>query len=296
MRGTASEFLRQQPPYRDNLSWLYGYRDCVAKDDVETVAWYRRSAIAGDAEAQAKLAERYLDGHGVEADETAAVGWLRAAAESGDAFAKFQLGYMFGNGNGVVRDLPQSYRWFALAAIDMSDRSDRGQDVLGRAASANLALGHLAFVASLMTAEQRRHAEALVRTSDIERLPSPTYQPGSRQTPNLPPLARAEPIPFGRWALDRLVSQGKLRHATQADIEAWRNGGRNTLNRLPAGSGLLEVGRTYVVLGKVTLPRGLIGSATVNFIVPSKASVPKGEGGRNRFFSMADHRCEPDCR
>jgi hypothetical protein len=110
------------------------------------------------------------------------------------------------------------------------------------------------------------------------------------------PLARAEPIPFGRWALDRLVSQGKLRHATQADIEAWRNGGRNTLNRLPAGSGLLEVGRTYVVLGKVTLPRGLIGSATVNFIVPSKASVPKGEGGRNRFFSMADHRCEPDCR
>jgi hypothetical protein len=203
---------------------------------------------------------------------------------------------MFANGNGVTRDLPRSYRWFALAAIDLADRSDRGREMVGRAASADLALGHLAFVASLMTAEQKRQAEDLLRTSDIERLPGPTYEPGNRQTPRAPDLAPAPPVPFGQWALDMLVSQGKLRYATRGDIEAWRNGGRNTLSRLPAGSGLLEVGRTYVVLGKFTLPRGPLGSTGVNFIVPSNVSAPAGEPGRNRFFSMTDYRCRPDCR
>src|SRR5689334_22672314 len=64
----------------------------------------RPLADAGDAGAQAQLAEMYARGAGVEPDVAEAAQWYRKAAEGGDANAQQQLGSMLSAGRGVELD------------------------------------------------------------------------------------------------------------------------------------------------------------------------------------------------
>ena len=80
------------------------------------MAWFRKAAEQGDAEAQSNLGYAYDTGRGVPQDYTQAVAWYRKAAEQGEADAQYQLGVMYANGQGVPQDAVSAYMWFNLSA------------------------------------------------------------------------------------------------------------------------------------------------------------------------------------
>ena len=75
-----------------------------------------RVALAGDAHAQAGLAERYSSGHGVEKDLFRASIWYRRAAESGCAEAQYQIGVMLLEGEGMTEDSVEGLEWIFRAS------------------------------------------------------------------------------------------------------------------------------------------------------------------------------------
>ena len=58
----------------------------------------------------------YDNGRGVAQDDTQAVAWYRKAAEQGDANAQHRLGWMYENGRGVAQDYSLSMDWYQRAA------------------------------------------------------------------------------------------------------------------------------------------------------------------------------------
>jgi hypothetical protein len=58
----------------------------------------------------------YQSGRGVKKDHAAAIAWLRKAAENGSAEAQYELGYAYSEGNGVPEDPQEAVRWYRLAA------------------------------------------------------------------------------------------------------------------------------------------------------------------------------------
>ena len=75
-----------------------------------------RVALDGDVHAQARLAERYSSGHGVEKDLYRAIIWYRRAAEGGCAEAQYQIGVMLLDGEGVTEDSTEALEWIFRAA------------------------------------------------------------------------------------------------------------------------------------------------------------------------------------
>ena len=70
---------------------MYGKGQGVAKDEAESVRWYRKAAAQGNAAAQCNLGISYSNGQGVAKDEAEAVRWFRRAAAQGDADARAAL-------------------------------------------------------------------------------------------------------------------------------------------------------------------------------------------------------------
>lgn len=87
-----------------------------AKDDQQAVAWYRKAAEQGDAQAQYVLGLMYFDGRGVVQDDQQAQAWYRKAAEQGYASAQVNLGLMHVSGRGVPKDDAQAVAWLRKAA------------------------------------------------------------------------------------------------------------------------------------------------------------------------------------
>ena len=95
---------------------MYADGKGVPKSDTEAVAWFRKAAEQGLAQAQNKLGYLYLDGKGVPKDEKKAVEWIRKAAEQGNyANGQDSLGEMYRDGRGVPQDNIRAYMWFDLA-------------------------------------------------------------------------------------------------------------------------------------------------------------------------------------
>lgn len=82
----------------------------------EGIEQLRRSADAGYAPAQYRLAKFYEHGDGVEADLTVARQWSERAASSGNVRAMHDLGVYFARGDGGRRDEAAAFRWFRQAA------------------------------------------------------------------------------------------------------------------------------------------------------------------------------------
>ena len=76
----------------------------------------RTRAEAGDANAQSKLGERYLQGLGVEKNGAEAENWIRKAAEQGSATAQYNLATMYDAGQGVQTDKAQALKWYLKSA------------------------------------------------------------------------------------------------------------------------------------------------------------------------------------
>src|SRR5438132_295390 len=93
------------------LGFCYATGQGVAKDEVEAVKWYRKAAEQNLADAQCNLGFCYQNGTGVAKDEAEAVKLYRKAAEQNHADAQYNLGYCYQNGDGVVKDYSEAYKW-----------------------------------------------------------------------------------------------------------------------------------------------------------------------------------------
>src|SRR6266581_4096439 len=81
------------------------------KADQKPLAEVKAKAQAGDADSQAELGLRYLDGKGVAKNQVEAVKWFRKAAEQNLAKAQYNLGLCFYAGEGVAKDQVQAVKW-----------------------------------------------------------------------------------------------------------------------------------------------------------------------------------------
>jgi uncharacterized protein len=142
----AFPFQSLAGPYEDGKE---AFRN---QDYDKAIAIWRPLADAGDAHAQARLAELYLgglgvtqdydrafsyaskatdrgiargeyilgtmyrDGKGVEKDVARAIALFRQAADQDFAWAQYALGLIYFVGEGARKDLVEAYQWIALAA------------------------------------------------------------------------------------------------------------------------------------------------------------------------------------
>ena len=108
-----------------------------------------------------------------------------------------------------------------------------------------------------------------------------------------------EAFPSGQKGLDRLVEMGRLRLATQRDIDAWVDAASAAYRRFDP-SMKVEMpfqGRdTYVVLGPMEVPGGLYGAHSVSFLVPDGVPMPSGNAGHSTIYMIKDGGCRgPGC-
>lgn len=94
------------------------------------------------------------------------------------------------------------------------------------------------------------------------------------------------PILFGRPALQRLVKEGVLSPATQADIDQWRSNG--TLSpKPPSFVQELDLARTYVVRQHFQMPPGVNGLAASAFIIPPGGREPKARSITENVYLLS---------
>ena len=103
--------------------WMLGNHYMAAKDEIEAVKWYRKSAEQGQILAQDSLALCYERGTGVKENRTEATKWRRRAANQGDQEAQLMLGYDYRLGDGVPVDNIGAYKWFNLASAQGSENA-----------------------------------------------------------------------------------------------------------------------------------------------------------------------------
>jgi TPR repeat protein len=85
--------------------------------NVEAVAWYRKAAEQGHADAQCNLATCYEYGKGLDKEDLVeAVEWYRKAAEQGHEWAQWNLGNCYAYGQGVDEDPVEAVAWYRKAA------------------------------------------------------------------------------------------------------------------------------------------------------------------------------------
>lgn len=93
----------------------------------------------------------------------------------------------------------------------------------------------------------------------------------------------------GRRGVEQLIKEGKLRRATQEDIDSWVAKASEEYKRLNPDLRVehrMRLGRTLVVLDKLTLPNGMYGAHSAAFIVPSDVPFPDGPRCHNEFYMM----------
>jgi hypothetical protein len=88
----------------------------VPRDKAAGLAWYRKAADQGCAEAQCSLGLALYNGDGVPVDEAESVVWYRKAAEQGHAGAQYTLAYAYSYGRGVPVDKTTAEGWYRKAA------------------------------------------------------------------------------------------------------------------------------------------------------------------------------------
>lgn len=88
----------------------------VANPTAAQLVALRAAAAEGDAEAQTRLAVRYLNGDGVTADPSLAAQYLEQASIQGYSEAQYRLAQMYENGHGRKRDSQLAFFWYDSAA------------------------------------------------------------------------------------------------------------------------------------------------------------------------------------
>ena len=110
--------------YELGNAYFYGKLG-MAKDYVEAVQWFRKSAEQNFAKAQMTLGVCYGVGYGVTKDDAQAMQWYRKAADQNFAAAQSTLSSRYERGEGVERDVVEAYKWILLAAGNGSSNAKR---------------------------------------------------------------------------------------------------------------------------------------------------------------------------
>lgn len=115
----AAEKGHKKAQYRVGLCYDKGRG--VAEDDVQAVAWYRKSADQGFAKAQNQLGKCYKNGEGIAKDEKKAVELFMKAAKQDNADGMYQLAKCYLTGKGVAKDEAKARSWVRKAVRDEDD-------------------------------------------------------------------------------------------------------------------------------------------------------------------------------
>jgi len=91
-------------------------RAVEAKRFADALSILRPLADAGNAHAQTRLGDAYVEGRGIPRDDAAAGRWYEKAALQGETGAQVKLAAMYLNGNGVLRNYNLAYVWYGTAA------------------------------------------------------------------------------------------------------------------------------------------------------------------------------------
>lgn len=94
------------------------YESNAPQDYTQAFLWFSKAAEHGLSYAQYKIGSMYKSGKGVTQNYTEAVRWLCKATEQGVDDAKFELGFMFENGQGVEQSYIAAYGLYNLIATD----------------------------------------------------------------------------------------------------------------------------------------------------------------------------------
>lgn len=76
----------------------------VAQSLENAISWYRKAALAGDADAMLQMGLAYADGRGVKQSWTDATQWLLKGAEAGNAEAQSYFALCLLQGKGIATD------------------------------------------------------------------------------------------------------------------------------------------------------------------------------------------------
>jgi len=93
------------------------YKVGVSSDPGKAAQCFLEAAKQGNAEAQRRLADLYIQGRGVKRSFKDASHWYLEAAEQGDFKAQFELACLLEYGQGVDKDLPGALKWYQEAAL-----------------------------------------------------------------------------------------------------------------------------------------------------------------------------------
>ena len=103
---------------------------------------------------------------------------------------------------------------------------------------------------------------------------------------------------YGRAGLEKLAWEGKVRPATQADINAAISRESEGLPEFAPGEGLqnpwLSPGSTWVILDAIKLPNGLAGSGILSFILPDSVPEPEGDPAHTETFRASIQVTAPE--
>jgi hypothetical protein len=89
--------------------------------------------------------------------------------------------------------------------------------------------------------------------------------------------------------LQELVQEGKLRPATHSEVRAWFALARINGNDELDDPDLYDFMTTYVLTKPVTLPRGMYGAHSKQFIVPAGGQIPFGAIDSHNAFMFAEN-------
>ena len=109
-----------------SLGHMYEIGIHVPRDHVQAAMWYRKAADQELVLAQNSLGVMYMDGD--TKDDAQAVAWFRKAADQGNVDAQNNLAKCYEEGTGVARDDAQAVAWYRKAA---EQGSAKAQDRLG---------------------------------------------------------------------------------------------------------------------------------------------------------------------
>ncbi|MBT4797821.1 sel1 repeat family protein [Akkermansiaceae bacterium] len=97
------------------------------KEADELLESIKRSASAGDADAQYLLATLFLEGDGIVKDQSEATKLYSLAASQGHDNAQLKLGYCHKDGLGVPRNNFKAYIWFNISASNGGELNGLGR-------------------------------------------------------------------------------------------------------------------------------------------------------------------------
>jgi TPR repeat protein len=103
----------------------YGQGKGTEQNFKKAAEWYRKSARQGYSKAQCRLGFAHLQGEGVSQSYQEAEQWFRKAAEQGDCEAQKQLGDLYCYGKGVARNLAEAAKWYRKAAEQGDQQSQQ---------------------------------------------------------------------------------------------------------------------------------------------------------------------------